>query len=71
MPECCNEKCLGEDGEVRWHKGFSKWSGVTNPTRAWWEFWKPRKANILLTFYYSHHGGSLSVSNVGLSIRYD
>jgi hypothetical protein len=55
---------------IRWRKGFYHWTGVTNPTRAWWEFWKPRKANIRLTFYYAHVDDELHVNRVDLSIAY-
>lgn len=67
----CTDKYHDDDNGVKWHKGFYRWSGVTNPNRVWWQFWKPRKASILLTFYYHHLGGELHVSQINLEIVYD
>lgn len=62
---------MSEDGII-WKKAYYKWTGVTNPTRAWWMFWKPRKANILLTFhYYFCDQYQLKMGDVKLEIAYD
>ena len=37
---------------IKWKKACYHWSGISNPNRAWWEFWKPMKATIRLTFLY-------------------
>ena len=51
-----------------WNKHRYQWSGVANPNRLWWQFWKPRKANILLTFHY--RGEDIELGPINLEIKY-
>lgn len=61
------------DEGVKWKKAYYQWSGVTNPNRAWWQFWKPPKANILLTFHYyiCEAEQRLKLGNINLEIEYE
>lgn len=60
---------INEEG-VKWKQARYQWSGITNPTRAWWQFWKPRKASILLTFLYHYcdEQNHLKLGSVNLEI---
>ena len=64
---------MKDDGKgIRWKQEMYQWSGVTNPNRCWWQFWKPKKANIILTFHYHYCEESrhLKLGHVNLEIKY-
>ena len=61
---------MENNGGIRWKKAFYKWSGVVNPNRQWWQFWKPRKANILLTFHYVNKNGVMKLGDINLEIKH-
>lgn len=64
---------MSSDNGVHWKQARYQWAGVSNPNRAWWQFWKPVKATILLTFHYHFcdEQQALKLGHVNLEIIHE